>query len=312
MVGVRAAVVGLGGFGKHHVRVLNDLGALVAVCDIAEEKAKLYGSKYHVEAFTDAGKLDGTEIDAVVIATPTVTHAKIALQLMAQGIRYLLLEKPFTITLSEAKALAEKAREERVELMVGFIERFNQAVTATKDLVDRNDVGTPLLYFASRVGRWPEQIFDVGVVKDTAIHDIDILQYISEERPSQVYATMGRLVHHRHEDYANIVLTYSSGKVGIIETNWLTPRKTRRINVTGTEGVIEADLIQQSVTVMKQAETRMPNTTFKEPLLLELQHFTECVERRVSPTPNEEDAMAALEIAEAALNSSSASSPIRL
>jgi len=312
MAGVRAGVVGLGGFGKHHARVLNDMGALAAVCDIVDEKAKLYGVKYHVEGFTDVQKMADAGIDVAVVATPTVTHAKVAYQLMEKGVKYLMLEKPFTITLSEAKELSAKAETEGVELMVGFIERFNQAVVATKELIGKQEIGTPILYFTSRVGRWPEQIFDVGVVKDTAIHDIDLLSYISEERPSQVYATTGRLVHHRHEDYANIIMTYSSGKVAIIEANWLTPRKTRKVNVTGTEGVIEADLMQQATTIMKQNETRMPNMAFKEPLQLELQHLIECVERNASPRPSEEDAIAALEIAEAALNSSSMGTPIKL
>jgi len=312
MTGLRAAVIGLGGFGKHHARVLNDMGVLVAVCDIAKDKAEFYGKKFHVEYFSNVGEMGDAGLDAAVIATPTVTHAPVALQMMKEGVKYLLLEKPFTITLSEAKGLAAKAKDEGVELMVGFIERFNQAVIVTKELIGKREIGTPILYFTSRVGRWPEQIFDVGVVKDTAIHDIDILSYVSEERPVQVYATTGRLVHHRHEDYANIILNYSSGKVAIIETNWLTPRKTRKVNVTGTEGVIEADLVQQSTTIMKQDETRMPNVAFREPLQLELQHLMECVERKTSPKPSEEDAIVALEIAEAALNSSSVGAPIKI
>jgi UDP-N-acetylglucosamine 3-dehydrogenase len=310
--GLRAAVVGLGGFGKHHARVLNDLGALAAVCDLVEEKASLYGKKYHVEHFLDVGEMGGEELDAAVIATPTVTHAAVALQLMKQGVRYLLLEKPFAINAAEAREVAARARDEGAELMVGFIERFNQAVVAIRELIGRGEIGAPILYFTSRVGRWPEQIFDVGVVKDTAIHDIDILSYVSEERPQQVYATTGRLVHHRHEDYANIILNYASGKVAIIEANWLTPRKTRRVNVTGTEGVIEADLVQQSTTIMKQEETISPNVAFKEPLQLELQHLMECAAKGSSPTPSEEDAIIALEIAEAALSSSAARAPVRL
>jgi UDP-N-acetylglucosamine 3-dehydrogenase len=309
---VRVAVIGCGGFGKHHVRVLNELGVLAAVCDIVEEKARFYGKKYHVEYFTDTEMLRQVKLDAAVVATPTVTHAPIAKKLMEQEVEYILLEKPFTINLSEAKELAERARMDGVELMVGFIERFNQAIFITKDLINKGEIGAPILYFTSRVGRWPEQIFDVGVVKDTAIHDIDILSFTSGERPLQVYATTGKLVHHRHEDYANIILTYSSGKVAVIEANWLTPRKTRKLNVTGTEGVIEADLMQQSITIIKQNETKMPNMTFKEPLMLELQHFIECVERNSSPKPDEEDAISALEIAEAALNSSSVGAPIKL
>ncbi|MGQ9514246.1 MAG: Gfo/Idh/MocA family protein [Thermoproteota archaeon] len=308
----KVAVIGCGGFGKNHVRVLNELGALAAVCDIVEEKAKFYGKKYHVEYFTDTEMLKQIELDAAVVATPTVTHAPIARKLIEQEVRYILLEKPFTITLSEAREVAEMARKFGVELMVGFIERFNQAVNVTKELIGKGEIGTPILYLTSRVGRWPEQIFDVGVVKDTAIHDIDILRYILGERPSQVYATTGRLVHHRHEDYANIVLNYSSGKVAVIETNWLTPKRTRRMNVTGTEGVIEADLMQQSITIMKQEDTRVPNMTFKEPLMYELQHFVECATKGLSPSPSEEDAIAALEIAEAALSSSSKGSPVRL
>ncbi len=95
---------------------------------------------------------------------------------------------------------------------------------------------------AKRVSQWPERIGDVGVVKDTAIHDIDVMRFISKQDPITVYAKMGNMKHQKFEDYAHIMLTYKSGESAFIESNWLTPYKTRTLTVTGSESHNEARL----------------------------------------------------------------------
>ncbi|RLI36369.1 hypothetical protein DRO66_05765, partial [Candidatus Bathyarchaeota archaeon] len=130
-----------------------------------------YGITYYSH-FKDLLKRE--EVEAVTICTPTTTHFKIALEAVEFG-KHVFVEKPMVSTSEEAQRLLAKAEEKGVNLMVGFIERFNPGVQKVKSLIKSNIFGNVVLAFARRVGRWPERIGDVGVVKDTAIHDLDIM-----------------------------------------------------------------------------------------------------------------------------------------
>ena len=165
---------------------------------------------------------------------------------------------------------------------------------------------------AKRVSQWPERIGDVGVVKDTAIHDIDIMKYITNEDPVAVYAKTGNMKHTKFEDYAQIMLTYKDGKSAFIESNWLTPYKTRILVVTGSEAIMKLDYITQELWIEQQKRTVQPKYKFKEPLKLELQHFADCILKNEKPISSGMDGLKALKIAEAALQSSIRNKVIKL
>jgi len=301
---IETAVIGVGGFGKNHARVLNELEALSVVCDIDGSRARAYGRKYHVPYVTAVEDLRKFDIEAATIVTPTFTHYEVALKLLEMGVRYILVEKPFTATLKEAYELIRKAEEYRAKLIVGFIERFNQAIEVVEKIINDGEIGKPILYYFTRVSRWPERIQDVGVLRDTAIHDIDLSNYLIDEYPEEVYATMGKLQHHKHEDFVNILMKYPEDRTVIIEANWLTPKKTRKMRVTCTDGVVEANLLTQEITIIKRDELSSPNLDWQEPLLKELLYFLNCAERGIEPKPGGREAVMALEIAELVVKSS--------
>lgn len=308
----KVLVVGTGGFGKNHVRVLAELGGLGGVCDIDRERASIYGRLYNVPYYTNIPEIPENAYDGAIVSTPTSTHKEVAVQLASKNLRYLLVEKPFTSTLSEALELINQMRRKNVRIMVGFIERFNPAVSMVKKYIEEGAVGEIIMASAMRVRRWPERIVDSGVLLDTAVHDIDLMRHVFSEDPVKVYAKTGRTMHRIHEDYATILLTFRGEKMAIIQANWLTPYKIRSMGVIGSEGVIEADLVTQQVTLSSKDDRITPFSEWSEPLRHELKHFLSCITSGEHPTPREEDAVKALEIAEASLKSSETGNPVNV
>jgi len=299
----RVVVVGTGSFGKNHVRVLNELGALAGTIDINEAAAKKFADLYRVPWSSTVNDFDFGGIDGAVISTPTTTHFEIAKELISKGLGYLFIEKPVVADVREALRLAELAEAHGVKLMSGFIERFNQGVTQVKSYLSAGRIGDLIIMTASRIRQWPDRPVDLGVIKDTAIHDIDIVRYLSGVMPISVYALAGSLTGRPREDHATIVMNFERYRA-VLEANWITPWKNRRLTVTGMAGYIEADLITQEVTVKDDKGSLTRAILWKEPLLLELSHFLDATANKGVPSPGREDAIANLMVAEAALTSS--------
>jgi len=275
---LNVAVLGCGSWGKNHARVFSESTTcnLVAVGDLDAERAKTIGAKYHVDWYADPLKLiERKDIEFVTICTPTTTHAKLALEAIKTG-KNVLAEKPMTSTVAEAKEVISAAKRQGVHLMVGFIERFNPAVRKAEEITRNGDIGSIVLASSKRVSRWPERIGDVGVVKDLAIHDIDLICHMFSNDVEQVYAEAGSLTH-KLEDYANIILRFKDGRSAFIEANWLTPRKIRRLTLTGTEGIVQVEYITQEVTVENQKMMYTPIFSQEEPLKLELEYFAKSI-----------------------------------
>lgn len=300
----KIVVVGAGQFGKNHVRVLNELGAIGCVVDKDIQLAKSFGKLYGVPWYDNIEGLSGDKFDGAIVATPTVTHYNIAKELIFKGISHILIEKPFTATLDEAYTLTDIVNEHEAFLMVGFIERFNQAINFTIKSLSENAIGKSLIYNATRIRRWPERPIDIGVVKDSSIHDIDLVNYIRGGIPDSVFAKTGNTIHKSFEDHATMVLYYNTGERAILESNWITPYKVRRFTITGIEGVIDSNLITQEVTIGTQKGVYSPFIEWKEPLKYELQSFINSIRENKIHSPDALDGINALKVAEAALKSS--------
>lgn len=310
---LRVAVIGTGFWGKNQARVLSQLEhvELVCVCDAKEDNARGVSAEFHVPYSASVGEVLAREdIDAVTICTPTTTHKEIATQALTAG-KHVLVEKPMTNTVAEARELLSLAKGRELRLMPGHIERFNPAVDYLKSLVDHRKLGTVTLLLARRVGRWPERIGDVGVVRDTAIHDIDLARYIFEDEVSSVHARIGN-IRHTKEDYAEIMLEFQKGGTAFIDANWLTPRKTRTLIVTGSDATVQLDYISQEVSLHGVDESIEPNLEKKEPLRAELAHFAESVLNNQDFRVNGEDGLRAVEICEVVLKAGTSGRTIPL
>jgi UDP-N-acetylglucosamine 3-dehydrogenase len=308
------AVIGTGQWGKNHARVYKELPQteLVAICDVNPERAKTMAAQYGVKAFSDSTQmLKDKSIQAVNVCTWSTILAKEALKALKAG-KHVLVEKPMATNTQQAQKLVQTAQENGLHLTVGFLMRFIPGLQSIRQSVENKKIGELVCATAKRVSQWPERIGDVGVVKDTAIHDIDVMRFISNEDPISVYAKMGSMRIQKFEDYAQIMLTYKDGKSAFIESNWLTPYKTRTLTVTGSDAIMRLDYITQDLWIEQQKESVQPRYPFQEPLKAELQHFVECIVEKKKPLVTGEDGVRALEVATAAMQSSAKNRAIQL
>ncbi len=311
---IGVAVIGAGFWGKNHARVFKELEEteLIAVCDINGEKAKSLAKQFGVEAYTNVGKmLRRTDIEAVTVCTWSTSLAKEALKALKAG-KHVLVEKPMAANSRQAEKLLNTAEKEGLHLTVGFLMRFIPGIQYIKEGIEKRTIGELVCATAKRVSQWPERIGDVGVVKDLAIHDIDIMRYLFGFDPVVVYAKAGNMKHKRFEDYAHIMLTFEGGKNAFIESNWLTPYKTRVLVVTGSEAIAKLDYITQELTIENAKETVQPKLPWQEPLKLELRHFANCILNKENPLVTGMDGFKAIKIAEAALKSSKTGKLVKL
>jgi UDP-N-acetylglucosamine 3-dehydrogenase len=308
------AVIGTGFWGKNHARIYKELAStnLIAICDVNAERAKTIAAQFGVKAYTNSARmLKNQEIEAVSVCPWSTMLAKEALKALHAG-KHVLVEKPMATNTKQAEKLLKTAQENGLHLTVGFLMRFIPGLQHIREAVETKKIGEFVCATAKRVSEWPERIGDVGVVKDTAIHDIDVMRYISNEDPISVYAKTGSMRHEKFEDYAQIMLTYESGKSAFIESNWLTPYKTRTLTVTGSDAITRLDYITQELWIESKKESLQPRYPFQEPLKLELQHFADCITEKKKPLVTGVDGIKALQVAEAALRSSAKNAVVKL
>lgn len=304
---LHVGVVGVGNMGFHHARIYSELAKegkvqLVGVADANFEKAKDVAEKLGTRAFDDYRELV-KEVDAVSVAVPTSLHRQVALEFIENGV-HVLVEKPIAESVQSAEEIIKAAKRNDVVLMVGHVERFNPAVLRLKETVSRGMLGEIVTMNAKRVGPMVVRIADVGVIIDLAVHDIDVMSFLADSRVKEVYAKARNVKHPvKIEDYALILLGFEEGIDGVIETNRLTPHKTRTLNVVGTEGIAYLDYIKQSLTLYEEKWVYEAKIQKGEPLGLELEHFIECVKEGRKPLVVGEEGLHALEVAVKALES---------
>ena len=300
---IRAGVIGVGAMGKHHARIYSGMSGaeLIGVADVNKKIASEVAAKYNTEAFTDCERLLKNDLDAVSIAVPTTLHEDIALKAVNYGV-HMLVEKPIAESIKSADAIIDAARRENLKLMIGHIERFNPTILKLKELISTGELGEIISISCRRVGPYPPRIRDVGIIIDLAVHDIDAISYLYGKRAMNVYSIAGNSFHSK-EDHASILLQYEDKKSGMVETNWLTPHKIRKITVTGTGGVAHADYLEQSLEIWKEGEVRKVQIEKREPLKNELEHFLHAIVNEEEPSPSGEEGKYALHVALSAIKS---------
>jgi UDP-N-acetylglucosamine 3-dehydrogenase len=276
------------------------------------ERAGNIARQFGVTPYTSVERmLKKEDVEAVSVCTWPTSLAKIASKVVEHG-RHVLVEKPMAANTRQAERLLARAEKRGVHLTVGFLMRFIPGLQHMKKAVENKEIGQLVCATAKRVSHWPERIGDVGVVKDTAIHDIDAMLYLFNQDPVAVYAKTGSMRHKKFEDYAQIMLTFEEGRSAFVESNWLTPYKTRTLIATGSEAIMKLDYITQELTVENARETVQPRYQTQEPLKLELQHFANCILKKEKTLITGLDGLKALRIAESAIKSSSTGRIVKL
>ncbi|MEN6329677.1 MAG: Gfo/Idh/MocA family oxidoreductase [Methanobacteriaceae archaeon] len=311
---VNVGVVGVGAMGHNHVRVYSRLknANLMAVSDLMKGTLAEVSKKYQTVGFVDYDNiLKMSEIEAVSVCVPTTYHHEVVMEAIEQG-KHVLVEKPIAFTLDEARDMIRAAKREGVKLATGHVERFNPAVLEAKNLIREGLIGEIVSVSAKRVGPFPPRIKDVGVTIDLAIHEVDVMAYLLDSPASKVYAHVGsRLEKCEFEDHAEIMMEFYNGASGVLEVNWLTPYKQRKLEVTGTDGIISLDYIDQNVEIFGK-NARKVRVSHHEPLMEELNSFLNSIIDDEKPKITGEDGMHALKVVLAAMESAKGKVPVDL
>ena len=233
---MRVGVIGAGGLGIHHVRILRDLQGpdFVGFHESKPERAAQVASELGVRAFpTLEALLD--EVDAVTIVVPTPLHYVVAQQVLARGI-HAMIEKPLAATLEEADAMLALARAHGAVLQTGHVERFNRAIRAALPHVD-----APRFIESDRLSPFNPRGSDVAVVLDLMIHDIDLVHTLVGGKAASV-AAVGVPVLTPFVDIANARLTFDSGAVANITASRVSRDRMRKIRIFQQSGYLSLDL----------------------------------------------------------------------
>lgn len=321
---LKTAVIGVGSMGKNHARIYWELpnADLVGVADFDKDTADSIANKYGTKAYYDYKVLlDEAKPDAVTLAVPTIYHRDIALEIIDRGIP-LLIEKPIAFTIEEGQSIIDAAKKKNVKLMIGHIERFNPAIITLKEHVSQGKLGRIFQMDAHRQGPFPARIADVGVVVDLAVHDLDVMRFVSQKEVIRVYAETEKHIHSKYEDLLTGLVRFSDGIIGTLTINWLTPTKIREFIVTGERGLYRCDYLTQDLFFFENPvssgsewdnlrvlrgvrEGQMVRHIIakKEPLRSEQEAFLDAVENDKPVAVSGEDGLRALELAKTIVKS---------
>ena len=324
---IKIGVIGTGYMGKNHMRVYSEMNGveLVAFSDVDERSIKQLSALYDANGYVNYKTLlENEDIDALSVAVPTSLHMRVVMDIFSYK-KHVLVEKPITASIEEAKLLIKSAKQKKLVFMVGHVERFNPAILKMKELLKNHYLGDIVSMSARRVGPFIPRSRDSGVIIDLAIHDIDVMRFLTEKRVKEVYAKLGKKIS-KYEDFAVLLLEFEGGILGSIEVNRLTPTKIRTLSLTCTHGFATVDYITQEISaygkildtdykdyeelILKfgNPEIGKPKLEKKEPLKLELEHFVDCVRENKNPLVDGMEGLRNLEVAMNALGSKSSKS----
>jgi UDP-N-acetylglucosamine 3-dehydrogenase len=308
-------IIGVGFMGQLYAQAMRKVhGArLVAVADASRETALRVAKEYGVDAcLTSADLARRKDVDCVIIATNDEAHVEPVAAAASAG-KHILLEKPIATTLPDADKIARLCAKAKVKLMIGFVLRFDPRYARVKQAVAAGEIGELESVFCRRTNLVTSQERlkgRVSVLSFLGVHDFDIMRWVAGSEVKRVHTEAVWNVHKKSgydvEDTTWTLLRFDNGVIGSLETGWIVPttfptKADFKLEVTGTQGMIQYDMTKQELMFTK------PDGHYAErfnPMLqYELEHFLDCVRNDKGPLVTGADGRAALEISLAAQRS---------
>src|SRR5213592_1649152 len=317
-------VIGAGAWGKNHVRTAATLpeAELVAVCDADPKTRERIGRQYpavHVTA--DVADLL-SRVDAVVIASPATTHARVALQSVEAG-KPCLVEKPFALTRRDAEAVSRAAADRGVPVLAGHLLLFHPAVERLRALVQGGELGRIYYLYGLRVNLGQVRA-DENALWSFGPHDVSVALYLLGELPQRVAAQGRSYLQPQVEDVVFLTMEFASGVLAHVQLSWLDPHKERKLTVVGAKKMVVFDDMEpreklriydkgvdrppeygsfgESLAI-REGDIFIPRLPAVEPLAAELAHFVRAAQGREAPRASAEDGVRVVRVLEAASRS---------
>ena len=329
MKNLRVGLIGQGMMGKNHLRILSNLSGteLVGVADPISSENDL--EKLSYELFADYRDLLSQNLDYCVIAAPTGYHKEIAIAALNKGVNC-LVEKPVAVNFTDALEIKVVADKLGLLVGIGHIERYNAAIRELRKRLLAGELGSIYQISIRRQGPFPSRIADVGVVKDLATHDIDLVMWLSGSKFVSINAQTAHRSGRQHEDLVSINGQLENSTVVNVLVNWLSPLKERSIIITGEKGAFVVDTLNSDLTFYENGIHEVSQeayllfkgvvqgnvTTFAfdkpEPLLLEHEHFRDKLLGKEADIVSIAEGVETVRIADAVLESSSTNQRIIL
>jgi len=296
---VRLAVVGIGHLGRHHARVAASLPGvdLVGIHDHHDGRAGEVSREFGLKVLPELRDV-ASEAEAAIVATPTVSHAEIASDLLERGLD-VLVEKPMAASLEEADHLVSLARSKGRVLAVGHIERHNPAVDAALKMVR-----SPIFIEVDRLGIFTRRSLDVDVVLDLMIHDLQVALSLAGTPVEEIRAA-GLAVLTPLLDIANARIAFRGGCVANLTASRVSGKKVRKLRIFAPALYLSVDMQARTVSAVRltragpdpQISTEEVEVPHEEPLARELADFVDAVRSRRPPLVDGSAGRAALALA---------------
>lgn len=293
--------------GQNHLRVLASLRN-VELCGIYDQDSEILSfsaQRYGVYACASLDELVD-RCDAIVLVTPTSVHFE-QIKSLIPRVRFLFVEKPLVPTVVQSAEIMELARIHGAKIQVGFIERFNPAVSVLKGVFSRLD--QPIQADFSRMNKFSARIRDVDVVTDLMIHDLDLALYLFG--PCLRVQAYGFKDSEQSVAWARAQIWHESGVVSQVTASRMTDRRIRQITATCADGFVDANLLRREVEIHRQyienyadditvsASVESVDVKPQESLLLELGAFiSACETGDFSRVPSAQDSLSAIDLCE--------------
>jgi predicted dehydrogenase len=328
-------VVGVGYWGTKHLRTLRSAAGVSTVVGVDQRFTGTSAEPQHID-YGVVGYANIEEalpsVDALVIATPPSSHARLGLQAINAG-KHVLLEKPLATTSAEARVVVEQAEAAGVVLMPGHTLEHNAAVHKLREVVRNGDLGKVYFLECARLNLGLYQP-DVGVILDLAPHDISVANFVLGSKPTTVTAWGHRNVHPQHEDVAHVLLDYEDiGVRASIHVSWLSPQKVRTVTAVGSRkmAVFDDQAAEEKVRLYDKSavppgegdgplsrvayhlgDVVSPYIGLSEPLAVQDQQFIDCIIEGSRPSTDGRSGLTVVEVLECAQISLQEERPVAL
>ena len=296
------ALIGCGNWGKNIARNLHQMGVLACIYDSNTKLSGNLSYEYSLPIFGLNEIFKNQNINAIVIASPAITHKNIAIEALNND-KDVFIEKPFCLSLTDAQKLSELASNKNKILMVGHLLNYHNAFIKMQELIKIGKIGVPQNIRANRLALGAIRSNE-SVIYDLSAHDISMILSIVKELPIDINV---QSIHHHNNigpDAVSVKLSFKNGVTALINSDWMCPYKEHKFSVIGTKGSLIFDdtktwseklLYNPSFVTTKNRIETLPIEKIKiqknEPLKSELKEFIDCICSKKRPLTDHKEAL---------------------
>ena len=320
--------IGVGYWGPNILRnlVSNPNTNITSVADLSKDRGDFVKSMYPDIKFylNPFDLINNEDIDAIIISTPVHTHFKLAMDCLNAG-KHILVEKPMAMNSDEIDQIEILSKEKNLVAMVGHTFLFNNAVRYVKNLIEKGEIGDIRYIYSQRtnLGRIRN---DIDALWNLAPHDISIIQYwLNDISPSSQKREGMDYVQDGIEDVVFLNIKYPNDIIANIHVSWLDPHKIRKMTIVGTEKMVVYDDLSENKIIIydkgidrmavlgenmdfdsssselfnyRSGDIVMPKIDWIEPLKAEIEHFYDCITKKIKCLADTKNARSVVNILE--------------